>query len=92
MTRPEIDLYYCEICERGFTEDQLGGRDGLQKIDGMMKKLDGYIKAMEAATALATSPGIVAAADKLLKEAEKPIGGEEDGKPKPAGPADQGGA
>ena len=67
-------------------------KSGLQKINGMMKKLDGYIKAMEAATALATSPGIVAAADKLLKEAEKPIGGEEDGKPKPAGPADQGGA
>jgi hypothetical protein len=26
--------YYCSFCERGFTEDQLGGRDGLRRIDG----------------------------------------------------------
>jgi hypothetical protein len=72
--------------------DAEASKAGLQKIDGMMKKLDGYLKAMEAALTVATNPAIVAAADKLLKEAEKPIGGEDDGKPKPAGPNDQGGA
>ena len=30
MTRP--DLTYCAGCERGYLEEMLGGRDGLQRI------------------------------------------------------------
>ena len=46
------------------------------KIDAVEKRLEGFLKAMEAATALITNPAAVAAADKLIAEAEK-AGGKE---------------
>ena len=52
------------------------------KIDGSMKKLEGFLKAMETATAILNNPAVVAAADKLLKEAEAAPGGDEKNKGK----------
>jgi len=45
------------------------------KIDAVEKKLDGFLKAVETATALLANPAAVAAADKLIKEAEASPGG-----------------
>lgn len=41
------------------------------KIDAVEKKLEGFLNAMEAATALINNPAVVAAADKLIAEAAK---------------------
>jgi hypothetical protein len=67
--------------EQGKVQNEQAKAFKLQ-IDGQVKRIEGFLKAMEAATALMNNPAVVAAADRLIKEAEKPLGGEDDGKKK----------
>jgi hypothetical protein len=52
------------------------GKAFKEKIDAQMKRLEGFLKAMEVAQTLAASPGVVAAADKLIVESQTSPGGD----------------
>ncbi len=71
----QMAMVQAELALKNATVAEKQNRALKEEIDGKMAKLEGYIKAIEAAGMIAQNPAIVGAADTLIKETEAVPGG-----------------
>ena len=70
-TEQENLLTQLKLASMKVQNDRLAGEALKYRVDAQMKKLEGFIKALEAAGIVKNNPALTEAADSLIEEAEK---------------------